>query len=622
VKPTDGSGPGGAGFVGEAALFFFLIHLACPAFGAAIQVDELDPRRDWRLEDLTFTGNERISTGELREVLAGQPRPWYAFWRPLPPFNPAVFKTDLQRLERSYRAMGYYEAEIAHDLETREGDRVAARIHIREGDPVKAARVAFEITDRPELGAELEGLRRDLPLSEGQVFSEQRYRQTDERITEFFLNRGYARVKVERKAEVVLERHEASVYYRIEGGPPSVFGETTVEGLEDVEPHVVLRELAYETGERFSKKALEESRKNLVALDLFGKIDILPDPRGADPAVVPIVIELEEKPPREVLLGIGYGTEDQLRGQARWRHNNWLGGARRLEIGAKVSFIAREAEARFVQPHFLGRHNRYTLGFGPKQFDEPGYFLTVSRLEQRFERKFTPTFLGFVEHRVEWNNLEDVPAATVRRLGDFERKGFLSGIGIGVFWNRVDDPLEPRKGWTLSLGAEEVGGPLGGSFDFYRLRGEGTWFYPLASRTVFATRLKLGFSDPFGDSREVPIFERFFAGGSKSVRGYGRHRLGPLSATDDPLGGRSMIEGSVELRQQITDTLGGALFLDFGQISLRSFDFPVDDLEAAAGFGFSYKTPVGPLRLDVGFPFDPPGDDRAWQVHFSIGHFF
>ena len=139
---------------------------------------------------------------------------------------------------------------------------------------------------------------------------------------------------------------------------------------------------------------------------------------------------------------------------------------------------------------------------------------------------------------------------------------------------------------------------------------------------MFASRLKIGFAEPLHGGEEVPIFERFYSGGSASVRGYGRSRLGPLSTSDDPLGGRSLIEGSFELRQQFTEKIGGALFVDFGQVSLRSFDVPVDDLRFSAGIGGRYTTPAGPVRLDLGFPFRPPNGDRAWQIHFSIGQSF
>ena len=106
------------------------------------------------------------------------------------------------------------------------------------------------------------------------------------------------------------------------------------------------------------------------------------------------------------------------------------------------------------------------------------------------------------------------------------------------------------------------------------------------------------------------------------MRGYGRRRLGPLSDSDDPLGGLSLLEGSVELRRPIWRDLAGAVFVDFGQVALRPFDVRIANLNFSAGFGLSYKTPVGPVRLDVGFPFQKPPNDRPWQIHFSIGAFF
>jgi outer membrane translocation and assembly module TamA len=134
--------------------------------------------------------------------------------------------------------------------------------------------------------------------------------------------------------------------------------------------------------------------------------------------------------------------------------------------------------------------------------------------------------------------------------------------------------------------------------------------------------LKIGLADAIGAEDRYPLFERFFAGGEKSVRGYGRRRLGPLSAANDPLGGLSLIEGSLELRRPIWRELSGAVFVDFGQVSLRPFDVPIDNVQFSSGFGFSYATPIGPLRLDIGFPFNPPRGDRPWQIHFSVGAFF
>jgi outer membrane protein assembly factor BamA len=191
-----------------------------------------------------------------------------------------------------------------------------------------------------------------------------------------------------------------------------------------------------------------------------------------------------------------------------------------------------------------------------------------------------------------------------------------------MVWNTTDDPFNATQGGLVSWSAEHVGGEWGGDFAFVKLLGEARGYHLIAPQTVLASRVKLGFADPLGKSKEIPLFERFYAGGISSVRGYDRHRLGPISATNDPIGGRSLIEGSLEVRHQFTEKIGGTLFLDFGRISLRSFVFPVDTLKFSSGFGVLYPTPVGPVLLALGFPFDPPRKDQAWQIHFSIGQFF
>ncbi|MGH7836120.1 MAG: BamA/OMP85 family outer membrane protein, partial [Candidatus Binatia bacterium] len=526
-----------------AASVFLLLALFWLEPLPAIPVDALDSGLEWSVKDVIIRGNEKFSTGELKEILTTKSRDWYAFWRSRPVFDPAAFSADLERLARFYQAHGYYEAKVSHDLEVDpEEGLVAAKIMIHEGEPVRVGRISLEVVDAPELKPELEALLPKLPLKEGEIFSATAYQLTETGLKAFLYDRSRARVEVQRKAEVILERREARIFYTVKAGPETRFGPTAIQGLKDVSEEIVSRELTYKAGEPFSGAALRESEQNLRQLDLFSLIGFGLENRPQDPTIVPIELQVAEKPPREIRVGIGYGTEDQLRGQLRWRHNNWLGGARKLEIGAKASFIARELDLSFVQPHFLGANNRFLLNFKPHQLDEPGFFLNATRLQSRIERKFTRNLTGFIGHRVEYDRLDDVSSVTIARLEDFEREGLLSGLSMGLLWNRANDPLNPSKGWTLSFTAEQVGGFLGGDFSFYKLQGEAKAYYPLAAKTVFASRLKLGIADPFDEGKEVPLFERFYAGGSASVRGFGRHRLGPL-AGDDPLGGRSLIEG-------------------------------------------------------------------------------
>jgi outer membrane protein assembly factor BamA len=333
-------------------------------------------------------------------------------------------------------------------------------------------------------------------------------------------------------------------------------------------------------------------------------------------------VQVREREPREIRAAVGYGTEDEFRAQLQWRHNNWLGDGRRLSVTARYSAITATGVTEFVQPHFLAPANRGVVTLRHDREEEETFLLNATRFIPRLERIFSRRFSAFVGYRLEYGQVADVSDATVRALGGIQERGLLSGPVLGIRWSSADDLLNPTRGEVATFTINQAGKIWGGVYSFYKMIAEARKYTSIGWETIFASRLKIGFADPMGSDKDFPIFERFFAGGEQSVRGFGRRRLGPLSGSGDPLGGLSLIEGSLELRRMLWGDIGGALFLDFGQVSRQHWKIPLDDLQFSAGFGLSYRTPVGPLRLDVGFPFRTPPGDRPWQVHFNVGATF
>jgi outer membrane protein assembly complex protein YaeT len=588
----------------------------------AAQLESLDPARQWRVRNIDFIGNQRFSDRRLSSAIITQARPWFRFWGQRPEFDPITFETDLERLRRFYETQGYYNSRITYDLEVNQSDGlVSARIQIDEDRPVLVSEVNVDIPPSPQEESH-PGLPRELPLQRGDIFVEEKYQNTEQVIRGFFLESGYAHVETERRAQVFSDKYDAHVWYFAQPGPQSFFGATEVTGTRHVEPHLIRRELAYDPGEIFSLRKIRESRQRILSLDLFSSVQINPKEVSGKPTVVPMEISVSERPPREISFGLGYNTEEDFRVSLNWHHRNWLGGGRRLSVTGAYSSIVATGGIEFRQPHFLNRHTQGALALRYDQEREDTYLRNAGGFLGRIQHNFNANLVGSLGYRFQYNQLNNIDPATVAALGDIRSEGLVSGPSIGLVWTRTDDPLSPTLGEVVSLSAEQSGAVWPGRYSFYRLVADARKYLGIGWETVLAGRLRFGMGDAIGADRNFPLFERFYSGGQNSVRGYERRRLGPLSAADEPLGGLSLIEGSLELRRPIWEALGGALFLDFGQVSLRSFDIPVSDLRFSAGFGLSYTTPVGPMRLDIGFPFKPPPGDQAWQIHFSIGAFF
>jgi len=596
--------------------WLLLAALSLPGSASALTVDQLDAR-EWRIKRLTIHGNSAISTWDIRGEILTKPIPWYTPWRRAAAFDPQTFETDLERVRRLYESRGFFEARIAYDLQTetlRTGDFVSIELRIEENQPVRVSAVNVETKSTHELP-----LPPELPIRTGDVFSESAYQSADLQLKEFFMNAGYAHVQVEREAQIDLSDHRADVSYRIDPGPACAFGPTRIEGNHYVTNDMILREREWHEGDPFSIDRVRETRDDLLKLDLFSAVDIGWDTQSPSSQVT-TTIKVEEKLPREIRVAAGYGTDDHYRVQARWQNNNWLGDGRQLGFTLKYSSITALGNAMFVQPHFLVPRMRGVMEFQQRRDDEDNYLLDASRFLPRLEPRITRNLTAFFGMRVERDKLTQVASATVEALGGVKTGTSLFGFRLGMLWDTTTSPLDPRSGEVASVLFEEAG--LGGDFEFYKITTEVKKYQTIPWQTVLAARAKMAFATPIGANENLPLFDRLYAGGAESVRGYGRRRLGPRDSDNNPIGGESAVEGSLELRHTLWGPIGGAVFLDAGQVSLNRWDPPVGDLKYGSGFAITYATPVGPLRFDLGFPFERPPGDSAWVLYFSIGQFF
>jgi outer membrane protein insertion porin family/translocation and assembly module TamA len=191
---------------------------------------------------------------------------------------------------------------------------------------------------------------------------------------------------------------------------------------------------------------------------------------------------------------------------------------------------------------------------------------------------------------------------------------------------QVDDPLNPKSGFQIFPNVEWASVALGSEVDFVKLSLEGRGYVPLGSFGTLAGKLLWGSIYNLENTESIPIFKRFFAGGSNSVRGYPYQKLGPLDQLGNPIGGLALVEGSLETRFPLPfyKSLEGVLFFDFGNVYEERLAIFDKGLRYASGCGVRYLTPIGPVRFDVGYELNPPDQQffHPYQFYFSIGQAF
>jgi outer membrane protein insertion porin family/translocation and assembly module TamA len=603
-----------------------LIALLIAGDAAAVTVDELPAGAVFTVGAIRVEGANDVSARTLRDGMLTKLPPWYRpwkRWRTVVVFNPQIFRTDLERVRTVLRESGHYEAVVTHDLEI-DGDELTIVLYVDEGAAARVAAVQLVTTDFTLADADERALRREIPLGVDATFTQAAYDESRARLEASFQQRGYAYARVAKAAVVdtAPDPDRATVTYTITRGILAVFGDTQVSGTEKVERRLITRELQYRPRDPYDLRKIEKTQANIFGLHLFRSVIVKPVDLEARSGIVDMGVTASEGPRREVKIGVGYGLEDQVRGEIRWQDYNFLGGGRQLGFRLKGSSITQAVEGEFRQPYFLHPNQTLDVPLTQERDDEPGFTVARVRLAPRLERHFLPTVRAALGYDVEYDDTSNVPAETRARLPDFRARGFISSVTVLVERNTTADLLDAHDGSVLNVTGEQAGGPWGGDFSFYRVAFEAKRYVPVFTTRVIAGRFRIGGGDGFGQDHDLPLFRRFFAGGINSTRGYARHKIGPLTSGGSPLGGRSLLEGSLEFRTPVYRDLGGVVFVDAGEVRDARFSYTVDDLQFGVGVGVRYQTIVGPLRLDLGFPLDRPRGEAGWQVHFSIGQAF
>ena len=371
------------------------------------------------------------------------------------------------------------------------------------------------------------------------------------------------------------------------------------------------------------------------AVGLFRRVQIDPQLSSVRGDTVDMLVSLAPAPTHVVRAGLGYGTEDQVRVRSSWLDRNLFGGARQLEVRGQYSKLDREAAVTYRQPAFLVPEvDLLTTAF--LRFEiEPNY--TVERIGATVRSSYRAArrWVGRVGLTAEHDDYSDFDEGVlIPELGrEFINPSRLVYAEAGLSYDSTDSLFLPSQGWTGNL-HYQVGLPiLTGDYAYHRTTLLLTHYREVREGWVLAGKLLPGVIFGYGGEKDrVPLFQRLFAGGANSVRGYERRQLGPKDdpasfgqeRDPEPVGGRGLLEMSVELRFPIRGNFLGAAFVDAGNVWSDPDEISLGDLEYTPGAGVRYRTPVGPIRLDVARRMSGEEEDflPRWVFHISIGSAF
>ena len=341
-----------------------------------------------------------------------------------------------------------------------------------------------------------------------------------------------------------------------------------------------------------------------------------------DNNIIPVQINVKEAPTWTNKFGVGYGKEDKFRTFIEFKKYGFLGSTRRLVLNIKYSALEPyNVNLKWIRPAFL--HPRASLTINPffRKEKEPGYTIGKIGGNITYQRQLATYTDGYINYTLEQDDLHISAITRLQGLNGSDLSVYnKSSITLGIARDNSTPPFSPHRGWFTSGTFTYSGLGFNNDFHYLQLLLEARHYKQISSGWIFASKMKMGAMGPTRKREVTPIEERFYAGGSYSVRGWLRSELGPKSVENILIGGNSLLEGSWELRYPLWKLLSGTIFLDYGNVWSSKLTYELADLFYAFGMGLRIATPIGPIRFDVAKPVFE--GSLPIQFHLSVGQAF
>ncbi|ATW02377.1 BamA/TamA family outer membrane protein [Sphingorhabdus sp. YGSMI21] len=532
-------------------------------------------------------------------------------------------QSDAELVEQLLRIEGYYDAVVQTRFESDGAERIDVVIRVQAGPQYKLDAIVLSGLEAA-VDPDPVDFRETFGLQPGDVVNSDRIVEAIGRIDVAMAENGYPFAKTgEPELEIDHAERLGDLEVPVTPGGRYNFGSVVLAPTELFDADHVQMIARFNPGDLYQASDLEDLRRALIATGLVSTVNV--DPVVADdPEAVDVAVKLTPAPLRTVAGELGYGTGEGARAEVSWEHRNLFPPEGLFRATAVLGTQEQSGSLSFRRNNYRRRDNILNGRTALSVVDRPAFKAQTFSVAANIERQSNLIY----QKRWSWSlgvellasREEDVTGPTDATGRDTFFIGSLPGL---VTYDASDDLLDPTRGFRLTARIAPEASLQDGSFFYVRSQFDGSAYFPVSDKIVLAGRTRLGTIAGAGNNRIAPS-RRLYAGGGGSVRGYGYQSIGPRDANNDPVGGRSLVEFSLEARVR-TGFFGGNLgivpFIDAGNVYTSSTP-DISGMRYGAGLGVRYYSDFGPIRIDVGTPINPqPGDSRV-AVYVSLGQAF
>ena len=628
------------------------------------------------VEEAEVTGNTSMTSAELAALVmtrAGQP------------FNDSTIGSDALRIQGYYRQRGFSAVKVTSQVERREpkagSEFVRVRLVIAEGVRSVIDSVIFQ----GNTAIDADALRRAITTAPGQPYFEPQISSDADTIALLYLNRGYPEVTVEPAPKAIGDGSKVELGFAIHEGPQILIDHVLIVGNQRTSRDTILREVLLKSGQPVSQQQEDETRTRITSLGLFRRVDISYLQLPGEQNRRDVVITVEEAPVTTISYGGGLEGGRRLvrtaespnaveefqvapRGFFQVSRRNLFGKDRSLDLFTRVSFRPKGVSATpganptletdeggygfneyltrltYGERRILGTDADVTISGGVEQAERSSFDFNRRGASATITRRISRTLAVSGRYGIDHTRLLTIKSnfAAQPEIDRLFPQVRLSSVASSMIRDTRNDSIEPNSGTLIGADAELAARRIGSQVGFFKTFLQGFIYrqLPRAGSTVVVFGARVGLATGFPRSvtrdgattivNDLPASERFFAGGDTTVRGFTLDRLGTAGTIDQdafPTGGHGLIVLNAEARIPLRGGLGAVAFIDGGNVWRTVSDMDFSQMRGSVGFGMRYRSPVGPIRVDLGFKLDrrmlPTGErERPTALHISLGQAF